>query len=75
MTIPQILALPDGEKGQLFLEGLQVNCCAGIYPYEMDFIPCLSLTFSEGLGLAPLGTEDMVIRMRVSYSCSLYLPC
>ena len=60
MTAKQILELPDEEKGQLFLEGLQVNCCAGIFPYEQDFVPCVALSFDTGVGLVPLGTEDMV---------------
>ena len=70
MTIPQILALPDDEKGQLFLEGLQLNCCAGIFPYEQDFVPAFSLSLEEGLCLAPRGTEDMV---RARFFSRLYL--
>ena len=60
LTAEQVLALPDDEKGQLFLEGLLPNCCAGAFPYEQDFIPCISLSLEEGLSIAPLGTEDMV---------------
>lgn len=60
LTAEQVLALPDDEKGQLFLEGLLPNCCAGAFPYEQDFIPCISLSLEEGLCIAPLGTEDMV---------------
>ena len=49
LTAEQVLALPDDEKGQLFLEGLLPNCCAGAFPYEQDFIPCISLSLEEGL--------------------------
>jgi hypothetical protein len=70
MTVKQILALPDDEKGQLFLEGLQLNCCAGIFPYEQDFVPCIGLSLDEGLGLAPLGTEDMVCTFPLFFFCS-----
>jgi hypothetical protein len=60
MTVQEVLALPDGEFGQFVGEALQFTCDAGLFPYEKDFIPALSLSFSEGLTLAAYGTEDLV---------------
>ena len=60
MTMQEVLALPDGEFGQFVGEAMQFTCDAGLFPYEKDFIPALTLSFSEGLTLAAYGTEDLV---------------
>lgn len=60
MTAQEVLALPDENFGKFFPEGLQINCDAGIFPYEKDFVPGLSLSFFEGVTVAAVPTENMV---------------
>ena len=60
LTAQEVLALHDEEFGQVFGQGLQINCDAAIFPYEMDFVPGLSLSFFEGVTIAAVPTENMV---------------
>jgi hypothetical protein len=59
-TLSEVLHLDDAWFGQFGSESLHITCSAGITPYERDFEPCLVMNFFSGLGLNPVGTEDMV---------------
>jgi len=59
-TLSEVLHLDDASFGQFGSESLHITCSAGITPYERDFEPCLVMNFFSGLGLTPVGTEDMV---------------
>lgn len=60
MTAQEALALSDEKYGQFIGQGLQINCDAAVFPYEMDFVPGLSLSFFEGVTIAAVPTENMV---------------
>jgi hypothetical protein len=60
MTGQEILSMDDAQFGQFFAESFQITCDAGLFPYEKDFIPSLSLSFEEGIFLTASGTEDLV---------------
>jgi hypothetical protein len=59
-TIQGVLALPDDQFAQFFLEGLQFTCDAGLFPYERDFFPELGISLTDGLSVAASDTEDLV---------------
>lgn len=58
--LEEIMQLPDAEFGQFTAEGYHMTCDAGLFPYERDTLPGLSMTLLEGLSLTPTGTEDLV---------------
>lgn len=60
MSFEDILGLEDVQFAQFGGESLQINCSAGIFPYEKDFVPGIGLSFFHGLVLTASGTEDMV---------------
>lgn len=60
MSFEQVLALDDVRFAQFGGEALQINCSAGIFPYEKDFVPGITLSFFHGLTLTAVPTEDMV---------------
>jgi hypothetical protein len=58
--IGEIMQLPDAEFGQFTGEGWHMTSDAGLFPYEGDKLPGLSVSFSGGLSLTATGTEDLV---------------
>jgi hypothetical protein len=66
MTMDEVLSMDDEHFGQFLSQGFQINCSAGIFPYEKDFVPGLCLSFFEGLTLGPVPTEDMVSSLSLS---------
>ncbi len=71
LTAQQILELDDASFGQFLAEAFQLTCDAGLFPYEKDFIPSLSLSFEEGIFLTASGTEDLVKFVFVFAFCLL----
>jgi hypothetical protein len=69
LTAQEVLSLDDAQFGQFLAEGFQINCCAGLFPYEQDFLPCLSLSFEDGLTLGVSGTEDLVSLACMTVCC------
>lgn len=67
-----ILSLPDAEFGQFFLEGMQLTCCPGLWPYEKDFLPQPGLSMTEGLTLTASGTEDLVRSLHPQFHTFLF---
>jgi len=58
-TIQEVLALPDEDFAPFYLQGCPLNCDAGLFPYEKDFVPGLGLTDEEEITLVASGTEDL----------------
>lgn len=65
MSFQQILELNDVEFGKFGAEAMQITCSAGLFPYEQDFVPGISLSFFHGLQLQATPTEDMVTTLFV----------
>ncbi len=60
MNVGEILSLPEDRRAQFYGECLQITCSAGLFPYEKDFKPGVSLSLWHGIGITAIGTEDMV---------------
>ena len=61
MTMDETLSLGDEAFGMFLGQGFQINCSAALFQYEKDFVPGLCLSLFEGLTLAAVPTEDMVV--------------
>lgn len=60
LTGEQVLALDGYSFGTFFAEAHQFTCCAGLFPYEKDFVPAFTLSWENGVGFYACGTEDLV---------------
>jgi hypothetical protein len=75
LTIGEVLSMNDEDFGQFLGQGFQINCSAGIFPYEKDFVPGLCLSFFEGLTLGAVPTEDMVRTLSFLLCFHMASPC
>ena len=70
MPFETILGLDDVQFAQFGGKAFQINCSAGIAPYEKDFVPGISLSFFHGLELTAVPTEDMVRALAIALLAS-----
>lgn len=71
MTMASILKLDKGQFGQFYAQAMQITCDAALTPYERDFVPAFGFSFSAGISLVAMGTENMVSPLFYYYDCAV----